>query len=59
MGEGAVCGVALATFLTLDTLSDTAATRLSAHLLLYVLFANDLLPAVYFIFILDYRNDVR
>ena len=30
------------------------------HFSLYVsFFANDLLLAVYFIFILDYRNDVR
>ena len=33
--------------------------RFNAHFSLYVFFASDLLLAVYFVFILDYGNDVK
>ena len=29
------------------------------HISYFIFFTNDLLPAVYFIFILDYKNNVR
>ena len=34
-------------------------TSLYCTFLTFLFFANDLLPAVYFIFVLDYENDVR